>query len=95
MKYSFNNQIVDAVQFKFTTEGIAELEALCGSALGTVTKHRHPYGRGEADLGERIDENIFNTVRILLENDYAVKSAEGELYTVSEAEFTANYTPIE
>ena len=93
MKYTINGSTVDAIQFQYTTEGVTELELFCGPALGTLTKHRHPRGRGEADLGY-VENGVFNTIRTALEGEYIVKTSDGELYNVPEVEFTSNYVPV-
>ena len=68
---------VEAVEFKYTPEGLSELHAFCGSSLGRIEKARTPGAKAEAELGT--------------EGDFIVKGVQGEFYAVKPDIFWETY----
>jgi hypothetical protein len=86
---------VEAMQFIYDAENIKKLTDFCGSAIGNITKARHPFALGEAEIGT-LEDGIHLTVKhIATEGDYIIKGVAGEFYACKEPIFKCTYDFIE
>ena len=82
---------VEAVEYKYTPEGLSELHAFCGSSLGRIEKARTPGAKAEAELGTLEDGNHLTVKHIATEGDFIVKGVQGEFYAVKPDIFWETY----
>jgi len=95
MKFRKKPVVIDAIQFIYSDEGIANLEAFCGKALGNVSKQRHLTAKGEAEIGT-LEDGVHLTVKhIATEGDWIIKGVQGEFYACKPDIFEATYEPAE
>lgn len=97
MKFRKKPVIIDAVQFKYSTEGINELKDFCGSALGSYGKNRHMTAVGWAEIGtlEDGDSSTSQVKHIASEGDWIIKGVSGEFYACKPDIFSLTYEKVE
>ena len=94
MKYRKKPVIIDAIEFKYTNDGIQLLKEFCGTALGNIHKERHPTAKGEAELGT-LEDGVHLTVKhIATEGDFIIKGVQGELYACKPDIFWQTYERV-
>jgi hypothetical protein len=95
MKFRKKPVVIDAVQFIYTEEGIANLKAFCGNTIGNISKARHPTALGEAEIGT-LEDGVHLTVKhIATEGDWIIKGVQGEFYACKPDIFEATYESVE
>jgi len=95
MKFRKKPVVIEAVQFIYSTEGIANIKEFCGSALGTIKKARHPTALGEAEIGTLEDGIHLKVQHIATEGDWIIKGVQGEFYACKPDIFEATYESVE
>lgn len=95
MKFRKKPVVIEAVQFIYSTEGIANIKEFCGSAIGTIKKARHPTALGEAEIGTLEDGVHLKVQHIATEGDWIIKGVQGEFYACKPDIFEATYESAE
>lgn len=94
MKFRKKPVVIEAVQFKYSEEGISELRRFCGEALGVVRKERHITAVGEAEIGT-LEDGVHLTVKhIATEGDWIIKGVQGEFYACKPDIFEQTYERV-
>jgi hypothetical protein len=94
MKFRKKPVEIEAVQFKYSEDGIAELRQFCGSALGRTHKERHITAVGEAEIGT-LEDGVHLTVKhIATEGDWIIKGVQGEFYACKPDIFEQTYERV-
>ena len=91
MKYRKKPVVIEAIQFKYSKEGIEELKKFCGTALGNIRKDRHIGAIGEAEIGTLEDGVNLTVKHIATEGDYIIRGVQGEYYPCKPSIFQATY----
>jgi len=87
---------IEAIQFKYTKEGIDELRDFCGKYLGPVTKERHIGSIGKALIRTLEDgEGDMTAKHVATEGDWIIKGIKGEFYPCKPDIFEATYEAVE
>ena len=95
MKFRKKPVVIEAIQFKYTEDSIAELKQFCGSCLGDFYKDRHPTAVGEVEIGT-LEDGIHLTVKhIATEGDWIIKGVQGEFYACKPDIFEQTYESVE
>jgi len=94
VKFRKKPVVIEAVQFVYTQESIDQLREFCGSALGKINKARSPFAKGWAEIGLRTDRENFTVNHIAHEDDWIIKTIDGEFYTCKPSIFSATYEMI-
>lgn len=90
-KYTKTPVTVEALEFVYTQEGIQNLKAFCGDAIGEISKARHPDAKAEAQI-RTLEDGVFHTVKhIATEGDFIVKGIQGEFWAVKPDIFKLTY----
>jgi len=94
MKYRKKPVVIEAIEFKYTADGIVELREFVGSALGQIKKHRHPDAKAEAEIGT-LEDGVHLTVKhIATEGDFIIKGVQGEFYACKPDIFWQTYEAV-
>lgn len=93
MKFRKKPVVIDAVQFLYTTEGLAELHNFCGKYLGQVQKARHAYAKAEAQICTLEDGTKLTVKHIATEGDWIIRGVQGEFYACKPDIFAQTYEP--
>ena len=88
MKYRKKPVVVDAIKFEYTKDGIENLKAFVGLALGNYSKDRHPNAVGVARI-KTLEGDILAT-----EGDYIIKGVKGEFYPCKPDIFEMTYEEV-
>jgi hypothetical protein len=95
MKFRKKPVVIEAVQFTYNEQDMIAVKAFCGSALGNVSKARHPNARAEAEIGT-LEDGVHLTVKhIATEGDWIIKGVQGEFYACKPDIFEQTYEPAE
>lgn len=90
MQYQSKYGIIEAVQFRYNSADIEELNRFGGPYIGQLYKERHLTAVGTAEL---LDDYM-NVVDIIREGDYLVKDVEfGRLRAVKRYIFERDHLP--
>ena len=95
MKFRKKPVEVEAVRFEYTMNGIQKLQAFCGSALGVVSKERHPDAKAEAQICTLEDGKHLTVKHIATEGDWIIKGVQGEFYPCKDMIFQQTYELVE
>lgn len=82
MKFTKKPVVIEAIKFEYSRDGIENLKAFCGDALGNTNKDRHINAKGEAEIKTLEDGNTLKVTHIATEGDWIVKGVHGEFYAV-------------
>lgn len=95
MKFRKKPVVIEAVQFVYTEQGIADIKQFCGNAIGNISKHRHPTALAEAEIGT-LEDGVHLTVKhIATEGDWIIKGVQGEFYACKPDIFEQTYEKVE
>ena len=94
MKFRKKPVVIEAVQFIYSTEGIAKIKEFCGDALGSIRKERHPTALGEAEIGTLEDGVHLKVQHIATEGDWIIRGVQGEYYACKPDIFEATYESV-
>lgn len=95
MQYRKKPVVIDAVQFVYTSDGIAKLKDFCGDALGNVSKARSPLAKGEAEIRTLEDGDYLKVRHVATEGDFIIKGVSGEFYACKPDIFEITYEKVE
>jgi len=95
MKFKKKPVVIEAIQFEYSSIGIENLKAFCGSTIGNISKARHPTAKGEAEIGTLEDGINLTVQHIATEGDWIIKGIQGEFYACKPDIFEATYEPAE
>ena len=93
-QYINKSQVIQAILFLYTPEGIQELKDFLGTELISYGKDRHPHAMAWAEIGV-IEQNHNLTPpakHIASEGDYIIKDSSGEFKVCKPDVFEENYT---
>ena len=93
MKFRKKPVVIDAVQFLYTTEGLAELHNFCGKSLGHVHKARHVNAKAEAEICTLEDGLKLQVKHIATEGDWIIRGVQGEFYACKPDICAQTYEP--
>jgi hypothetical protein len=99
-QYRKKPEVIEAVQFVYTKEGIEELRAFCAPYLLSTNKMRHIGAIGEAHIGKLAnigkleDDHYKQVVHIAYEDDFIFKDPYGEFYLCKPSIFHATYEAV-
>ena len=101
-KYRKRPEIVDAIKFEYTVDGINQLRELCGKYLGDIKKDRHMGAVAEAEISTIESSSTLVVSRAgdklvrfkALEGDFVVSSGPGKFWTMPAHAFDKNFEPI-
>jgi hypothetical protein len=94
MKFRKKPVIIEAVQFFYTDESVAQLEEFCGESLGNIRKE-HNNDPAEAEI-RTLEDGIGLTVKhIATEGDWIIKGVQGEFYACKPDIFEQTYEKVE
>lgn len=88
-------EIIEAVQFKRTPEGIKELKEFAGYFLGQIRTQFSNPEIAEVPLLYSDEEGVTQLRGIVLEGDWILKNKEGEYYVWDKETFAKTYETIE
>jgi hypothetical protein len=95
MKFRKKPVVIEAVRFTYDERGMIAIKDFCGSALGNVSKHRHPGALAEAEIGT-LEDGVHLTVKhIATEGDWIIKGVQGEFYACKPDIFEQTYESAE
>lgn len=92
MKYHKKQEIIDAIEFTYTTEGIAALSAFCGSSLLRYGRHRTPREGPWAYI--KISETG-SEIFVAMEGDMIIKHDTGQFSSLPNSQFHQQYLASE
>jgi len=94
MKFCKKPVVIEAVQFFFNDDCIAELESFCGESLGNIRKE-HNSDPAEAEI-RTLEDGVHLTVKhIATEGDWIIKGIQGEFYACKPDIFEQTYERVE
>ena len=94
MKYRKKPVTIEALEFVYSKEGIEQLKAFCGAALGNMHKERHKDALGEAEIGT-LEDGVHLTVKhIATEGDFIIRGVQGEFYPCKPDIFWQTYEKV-
>lgn len=87
---------IQAVEFKYSAEGIVELTSFCGPELRDYGKHRHPDAKGWAEIGTLEDGSpeTGQAKHIAIEGDFIIRGIQGEFYPCKPKIFYETYEEV-
>lgn len=91
VKYRKKPVTVEAMEFQYTKECLAELKEWMGDSFGRYTKARHPLARGELEVKTLEDGVTLKVAHIATEGDYIIKGVHGEFYACKPDIFEKTY----
>ena len=94
MKFRKKPVEIEAVKFVYSTAGIAALREFCGDSLGNITKDRHQFALGEAEICTLEDGVNLTVKHIATEGDWIIKGVQGEFYACKPDIFAMTYDPV-
>jgi len=94
MQYRKRPVVIEAVEFKYTEEGLIDLRKFCGEALGKIQKERHPTAKAEAEIGTLEDGVHLKVKHIATEGDFIIKGVQGEFYPCKPEIFWETYERV-
>jgi len=95
MKFRKKPVVIEAVRFIYDEQGMIAVKSFCGTALGNVSKDRHPSALAEAEIGT-LEDGVHLTVKhIATEGDWIIKGVQGEFYACKPDIFEQTYEPAE
>lgn len=83
--------VIEAIQFKYTQEGIQLLRSFCGNKVRHISKERHPSSVARAEIVTL--ENGRDIKHIAIEGDWIVENVHGGFKPWRPDEFTKNFEP--
>lgn len=97
MKFRKKPVTVEAVQFRYSEEGIAELQAFCGDDLISYGKNRSLNAVGWAHIGTLEDggDDSGYVKHIAFEGDWIIKGVQGEFYPCKPDIFEKTYERVD
>ena len=95
MKFRKKPVVIEAIQFFYTPQGLAELENFCNGSLKGYGKARHPKAKAWAHIGTLEDGDQGQAKHVATEGDWIIKGIKGEFYPCKPDIFAATYEPAE
>lgn len=89
MKYRQKENIVDAIQFKYTADGIKNLKDFVDGCICTISKARCPDAKAKLEL--RYTYGNVTTKLNMIEGEWLIKTENNIFKTCSEYMFGALY----
>lgn len=96
MKFRKKPVTVEAVQFRYSEDGINELKRFCGDQLISYGKDRSLLAVGWAHIGTLEDgnESSGQVKHIATEGDWIIKGVQGEFYPCKPDIFEQTYERV-
>lgn len=95
MKYRKRPVIIEAKQFKYNQDDLAELSRWMGESFGTFRKERHPDAVGELEVRTLEDGGVLKVKHIATEGDWIIRGVQGEFYACKPDIFEQTYERVE
>jgi hypothetical protein len=92
-KYQKKPVIIEAIQY--TYPATQDLKNWMGASVGTESKARHMYAKGELEIVGLEDGHDSRCKHIATEGDYIIKGIKGEFYACKPEIFIACYQKIQ
>ena len=94
MQFRKKPAVVEAIQFLYTTEGLADLHNFCGKSLGYVIKPRNAWVKAEAQICPLDDSTNTVVKHIATEGDWIIRGINGECYACKPDVFEDTYERV-
>lgn len=95
MKFRKKPVVIEAVQFKYNDESIAQLRVFAGDAIGKIKTYRHLNAIPEAEIKTLEDGVYMKVVHIATEGDWIIKGVDGEFYACKPDIFEKTYEKVD
>lgn len=96
MKYRKIPVVIEALQFVYTPERIAELKEFCGNAIYNFRKERHMDSKAICYIRTlKNGEGVHQVAHIANEGDFVIRGIQGEFYPCKPDIFEMTYEKVE
>lgn len=86
--------IIEAIQFLYTEERIAEIKEFAPNCIGNIRKERRADAKAEMEICTLEDGKFLKVKHVATEGDWIIKGVQGEVFACKPSIFNATYEQI-